>query len=335
MDRHDALDLGSRHAVPSVTSIMVTGASGFMGRAVVTAFAQRGDAVRAAVRRPPQPALADGVEVVQHPDLAQPIDWRPLLAGVDQIVHLAGIAHVGRDVAPALYDRVNHLATAQLAAAAAATGIKHFVFVSSIRAHSGPAADHILTERDAAAPTDAYGRSKLAAEAAVRAAGVPFTILRPVLLYGPGVKGNFALLSRAAASPLPLPLQAFGNRRSLLGLDNFVSALAFVLATPATIGETYVVADPGPAPPLAAVIATLRQAQGRRPLLWPLPMRFVEMPLRMLGRADLWDRLGGDLQADAGKLLAAGWQPLHDTPAGLAALARAAMPPPPASTGGS
>ena len=304
-----------------VPRILVTGASGFIGRAAIRAFAQRGNVLRAAVRRPPQPPFPDGVEVIQHPDLAQPIDWRPLLDGVDQVIHLAGIAHVGRGVAPALYDRVNRLATAQLATAAAAAGVRHFVFVSSIRAQSGPAADHALTERDPAAPTDAYGRSKLAAEAAVRAAGVPFTILRPVLLYGPGVKGNFALLARAAASPLPLPVKDFDNRRSLLGIDNFISALAFVLTTPATIGETYVVADPGMPPPLSVVIAALRQAKGRRPLIWPLPKHYVEVPLHMMGRADLWDRLGGNLRVDAGKLMAAGWQPPLDTLTGLAAMA--------------
>ena len=306
----------------TVTRILVTGASGFIGRALIAAFAPRGNVLRAAVRRPPQPPFPDGVEVIQHPDLAQPIDWRQLLDGVGQVIHLAGIAHVGNAVAPELYDRVNRLATAQLAAAAAAAGVGHLVFVSSIRAQSGPAADHVLTERDRAAPTDAYGCSKLAAEAAVRAAGVSFTILRPVLLYGSGVKGNFALLTRAAASRLPLPVKDFDNRRSLLGLDNFISALAFVLATPATIGETYIVADPGMPPSLAAVLAALRAAKGHRPLIWPLPKRFIEIPLRMMGRADIWDRLGGNLQAEAGKLIAAGWRPPHDTLTGLAAMVR-------------
>ena len=179
-------------------------------------------------------------------------DWQPLLHGVDQVVHLAGIAHTkGADAAS--YDRINRLATARLATAAAQARVEHFVFISSIRAQSGPAADHALTERDPPAPTDAYGASKLAAEDAVRSSGVPFTILRPVLVYGPGVKGNLALLARAAASRLPLPVKDFANRRSLLGIDNFISALAFVLATPATIGETYVVADPGIPPRLSDV----------------------------------------------------------------------------------
>src|SRR5579872_4699458 len=211
--------------------ILVTGASGFVGRAFVSAFAQDGRALRAAVRRTPQYPFPQGVEVVRLPDLSQSFDWTPLLDGTDRVVHLAGIAHT-RGIAAERYDAVNHRATALLAAAAARAGIRHFVFVSSIRAQSGPSADHALTERDAAAPTNAYGRSKLAAEAAVRACGVPFTILRPALLYGPGVKGNFALILRAARSRLPLPLKDFVNRRSLLSMDNFISALSFVLSSP-------------------------------------------------------------------------------------------------------
>jgi UDP-glucose 4-epimerase len=302
--------------------VLVTGASGFVGRAVVTALAHDGRAVRAAVRRPPQPAFAAGIEVAQHPDLLQSFDWAPLLDGVDQVVHLAGIAHTG-GVAPDLYDRVNRQATAALVAAAARSGVRHFVFVSSVRAQTGPSADHALTERDEPAPTDAYGRSKLAAEGAVRASGVPFTILRPALFYGPGVKGNFALLLRAALSRWPLPLRDFVNRRSLVSIDNFIAALTFVLSSPATIGETYVVADPGIPPRLPDLIATLRKARGRRPLIFPLPTHYVETPLRALHRDDVWERLGGNLRVDSGKLIAAGWQPLHDTWGGLAALVEA------------
>jgi nucleoside-diphosphate-sugar epimerase len=305
-----------------MTRILVTGASGFVGRAVVAAFARSGRAVRAAVRRPPDIAFPAGVEVVQHPDLAQSFDWTPYLDDVDQVVHLAGIAHTG-GVAPERYERVNHRATAELAAAAARSGVRHFVFVSSIRAQAGPSADHALTERDEPAPTDAYGRSKLAAEAAVRASGVPFTILRPALFYGPGVKGNFALLLRAAQTRAPMPVKDFVNRRSMISIDNFISALDFVLSAPAALGETYVVADPGIPPRLADLIATMRKAQGRRPLILPLPTDYIETALRLLGRDGMWERLGGNMRIDAGKLIAAGWQPLHDTRGGLTALIEA------------
>jgi len=302
-----------------VPKLLITGASGFVGRAAVATLAGGGYEILAAVRRPPEPAFTAGVEVVQHPDLSEVFDWRPLLDGVNQVIHLAGVAHTGRGVAPEVFDRVNRQATAELAAAAAKAGVGHFVFVSSIRAQSGPAADHALTERDAAAPTDAYGRSKLAAEAAVRSAGIPFTILRPVLLYGPGVKGNFALLLRAARSRWPLPVNRFYNRRSLLGIDNFISALRFVLSEPAK-GETYLVADPGIPMRLPDIMTTLREARGRRPLLVTLDPDYLEIALRLLRRHDLWERLGGNLRVDPSKLLAAGWQPAHDTRTGLAAL---------------
>jgi nucleoside-diphosphate-sugar epimerase len=308
-----------------MSRILVTGATGFIGRAVVADFAQRGHTVRAAVRRAPEPPFPLGVEVIQHADLVGDVEWQPLLDGIDGVIHLAGIAHTG-GISPELYDQVNCVATAQLANAAAQAGVRRFVFVSSIRAQIGAAADHALTENDAAAPADAYGHSKLAAEEKVRSSGVPFTILRPVLLYGAAVKGNFALLLRAAASRWPLPMKSLANRRSLLGLDNFVSALDFVLSTPATIGETYVVADPGEPPRLAEVIATVRQAQGRPAGVLPMPQCFFEIPLRILGRGDLWDRLSGNLCADAGKLIAAGWRPSHDTRAGLTALAQLTAP---------
>jgi nucleoside-diphosphate-sugar epimerase len=307
-----------------MSRVLVTGASGFIGSAVVAALARDGYTVRAAVRRP-HLTFPHGVEVVQHPDLAENFDWQPLLAGVDLVVHLAGIAHT-RGVGPAAYDRINRAATARLAEAAAQAHVAHFVFISSIRAQTGPAADHALTERDDAAPTEPYGASKLAAEEAVRASGVPFTILRPVLVYGPGVKGNLALLARAAATRLPLPVKDFGNRRSLLGIDNFISALKFVLATPATIGETYVVADPGIPPRLSDVFVTLRQATGRRAFVLPMSPGYVELPLRLFRRGDVWHRIGGNLRVDAGKLIAAGWRPAHDTRSGLAAMVQAAAP---------
>jgi len=303
---------------------LVTGATGFVGGAVVKALSQSGNHVRAAVRSTPQPPFDGRIEVIRHPDLLQPIDWQPLVAGMDFVIHLAGIAHTGRGISAETYDRVNRLATEQAAQAAARAGVRRFVFISSIRAQSGSSTEHVLSERDHARPTDDYGRSKLAAEEAVRSSGVPFTILRPVLLYGPGAKGNFAALLRAANSPWPLPVGQFANRRSLLDVENFLSALRFVFDAPKTLGATYIVADPGIPPSLAELIATLRKAQGRRPLLLPIPTGVFSAGLRLTGRGDLWQRINGDLQADPGKLIAAGWTPQRDTASGLAALVHTA-----------
>jgi len=307
-----------------MTRVLVTGATGFCGRPLVAALVDAGYAVRAVVRGAPSPPFARAVDTVQA-DLAAPVDWAPLLTGVNAVVHLAGIAHARARIPDERYDAINHRATAALAQAARAAGVQHVVFVSSVRAQSGSAADHALTERDAPRPTDAYGRSKLAAEVAVAASGVPFTILRPVLIYGPGLKGNLAALARLAGVPLPLPLGGLTNRRSLLGVDNLVDAILLVLRTSATRGETYLVADPQPVA-FVDIVAAFRAARGRPPGLFRFPPRLIKMAARAAGGADLWERLGGELVVDPGKLIAAGWTPATDTRAALTAAAQAQLP---------
>jgi nucleoside-diphosphate-sugar epimerase len=304
--------------------VLITGASGFVGRGLAPALAQKGMEVVAGARDGLRILRAPGITSIALPDLSTSIDWGPLLRGIDVVVHLAGIAHAGRGLAEERYLRVNRDATATLAKAAAAAGVKRLVFISSVRAQSGPVADHVLTESDPPRPSDAYGRSKLAAEEAVRQSGVPFSVLRPVVIYGPGVKGNVASLMKLAGLPLPLPFAALRAPRSLLALDNLISAIAFTLGTPSTTDETYLVADPAPVG-LADIVTILRRAQGRAPMLFPLPPALFAAALRMAGRGDLWERLGGALVADAGKLRAAGWVPVSDTPAALTAFAADAL----------
>ena len=214
-----------------MTRILVTGASGFIGRALVTDLAAAGHSVRAAMRQPAD-VFARSVEVVAVSDLTRPVEWRALLKGVETVVHLAGIAHAGPEIAEDAYDRINRLATAELAGAARAIGLRHLVFMSSVRAQSGPTSIEDLRENSVARPTDAYGRSKLAAEETVRASQTPFTILRPVLIYGQGVKGNLARLIELAQTSWPLPLGLCRNRRSLLGRENLIAAIHLVLRAP-------------------------------------------------------------------------------------------------------
>ncbi len=303
-----------------MSRVLVTGASGFIGRALVPALVSAGYEVRAAARG--KPPFAPPVEAASHGDLGAGVDWEPLLANVDVIVHLAGIAHTGSGVPAAQYDRVNHLATAALANAARQVGVQRVVFVSTIRAQTGPQTDHVLTEGDAPQPTDPYGRSKLAAETALARSGVDFTILRPVLVYGPGIKGNLRTLARLAALPVPLPFGAFTNLRSLLSLDNLVAAIAFVLRHPQSSRETYVVADLHPVS-LAQMVRALRLGMGRAPRLINVPPRLIRTGLMVLGLSRYWDQLGGQLVVNPGKLVSAGWRPEADTAAELAAMLRA------------
>ena len=307
-----------------MTRILVTGSSGFIGRALVAGLAGAGRTVRAAMRHPAD-IFPRSVEVVAVSDLTRPVEWRALLKGIETVVHLAGIAHAGPGIAEDSYDRVNRLATAELATAARAADIRHLVFISSIRAQSGPSSPDVLRENDVPHPTDAYGRSKLAAEYALRSADLPYTILRPVLIYGSGVKGNLARLVEIAQSPWPLPLGLCRNRRSILARQNLIGAIHLALEQPSTKGETYIVADPMPLT-LAEIVTALRAGAGRRPGLLSVPPALIALAANALGRAEEWQRVGGSQVADPGKLLAAGWKPAIKTGAGLAELTRAASP---------
>jgi nucleoside-diphosphate-sugar epimerase len=306
---------------PGKRRVLVTGASGFIGRPLVAALDGAGYAVRAAVRDQRGQGFPPGVEVAALPDLATPVDWSALVGSMDAVVHLAGIAHVGPDVLESAYDRVNHQASADLAHASATAGVKHFVLMSSIRAQTGAVADRPLAEADVARPTDAYGCSKLAAEAAVLASGVPCTILRPVLVYGPGVKGNLASLLRFATLPIPMPFGRLTNRRSMLALDNLIAAIRFALEDARAVNETFIVSDPD-ALSVAETIAILRVAAGRNPALLAVPPRLLSMLLGLIGQRASFERLAGTLVAEPTKLLAAGWRPLVEATAALGKMVR-------------
>jgi nucleoside-diphosphate-sugar epimerase len=304
-----------------VSCVLLTGASGFVGRHLLPSLAEAGYAVRAAVRPSSRIDSMDGIEVVRVANFEDGVDWTSVLCGVSAVVHLAALAHTLEHVADQPYDLINRAATEALARAAAKAGVAHFVFVSSIRAQCGPSADHVLDETDEPCPVDAYGRSKLAAEAAVAAAGIPCTIFRPVLVYGPQVGGNMERLVALAASPLPLPFGGLKNRRSLLAVDNLNAAIRFALARPPAGRSTYVVADPEPLS-IADLLTALRAAAGRRPGLLALPAPLVLGLCRIAG-SGLWERLGTSLVVDPGKLMRAGWKPVIEARAALAAMMQA------------
>src|SRR6516225_297752 len=193
-------------------------------------------------------------------DLARPQNMAAALADADAVIHSAGVAHAMSGLPEDDYRVLNTEATIALARAAQRAGVKRFIFLSSIRAQSGPTAEHVLTEDLAPQPTEAYGRSKLAAEQGLAELDLDWVALRLVLVYGAGVKGNMAELVRFARAPYPLPLGALRGRRSLLALDNLVAAIDTVLAAPGRLRRPFLVADPA-----ALTIPEMITALCRRP----------------------------------------------------------------------
>jgi UDP-glucose 4-epimerase len=310
----------------SAPLIALTGATGFIGRHLLRELPKRGYRMRVLLRRPTMlPPEASGAVVG---DLAAPRNMANALAGVDAVIHSAGLAHAMSGLPEDDYRAINTDATIALARAAARAGARRFVFLSSIRAQSGPVADTVLTEDLSPQPTDMYGRSKLDAERGLVDAAIDWAALRPVLVYGPGVKGNMAALLKLAQLPVPLPLGALAGRRSLLSVDNLVEAIDVVLRAPAPLRRPLIVADPAPLT-LPEMIAALRKGLGRKPGLVPVPAWLVAQGCRLIGRSDMYGRLAGSLVADPAALAALGWRPPVDTQAGLEALARDAANPSP------
>ena len=299
--------------------VALTGATGFIGRHLLRELPKRGYRIRVLLRRPTAlPPEATGAVVG---DLARPQNMAAALAGVDAVIHSAGIAHAMSGVPQDDYRVLNTEATIGLARAAEKARAKRFVFLSSIRAQSGPTAADVLTEARAPEPTDAYGQSKLDAELGLAQLAIDWVALRPVLVYGPGVKGNMAALVRLARSPYPLPLAGLPAKRSLLGLDNLAAAIDTVLAAPEPLRRPLIVADPEPLT-VAAMIAAMREGLGRRPGVFPVPAALMEAAFRAMGRSEAFARLAGSLVASPAALRQLGWVPPAETRAGLAALAR-------------
>ncbi|MBV9517752.1 MAG: NAD-dependent epimerase/dehydratase family protein [Hyphomicrobiales bacterium] len=300
--------------------VLVTGASGFIGRALVGYLAERGYAVRAASRKPL--VARDDVQPVTAPDLAGSPNWKPLLEGVDVVVHAAAIAHA-EAADEAELALVNHRAVAGLAEAARGT-VERLIFLSSIRAQSGSCAAGTLTEADEPRPSDAYGRAKLAAEQALAGSHVPFVTVRPVLVAGAQPSGNLAALLRLAGLKLPLPMGAFTARRSLVDREDLCAAIAHVLVDPAHLGETYIAAHPEPID-IAAMLAALREGLNRGPGLFAVPAPLTRSALSLPGMGEMRAKLLGDLVASPAKLMKTGWEPRWAPRIALARIGAAAL----------
>lgn len=298
-------------------TIALTGATGFIGRFLFKDLKRQGYRVRALIRHPD--ALVPEIESAVIGDLANPSNLAQALRGVDYIVHSAAIAHAMSGRPDDDYRTINTAATVALARAGAAAGVRRFIFLSSIRAQAGATADQVLSEETEPAPTDAYGRSKLEAEQALAAIGLDWAALRPVLVYGPGVKGNLAALFKLAHRHLPLPFAGMRAKRSLLSIENLSTAIQTLIALDASPNRALVVADTSPVS-LAEIVTAYRRGLGRSPGLFYVPPALFSSSLALIGKRETADRLVGSLVADASALRDLGWRPEIYTLSGLAEL---------------
>jgi nucleoside-diphosphate-sugar epimerase len=300
--------------------LALTGATGFIGQYLLREMPKRGYRVRALLRRPASVPAQTTSAIIG--DLARPQNMSAALAGVHAVIHSAGVAYGMSGVPEDDYRLFNTETTIALARAAQRAGAKRFVFLSSIRAQCGPTADAVLTEAATPRPTDAYGRSKLAAERGLAELDLDWVSLRAVLVYGPGVKGNMAQLMQLAQSPFPLPLGSLKARRSLLALENLLAAIDTVLAAPGPLRRAFIAADPQ-ALTIAEMIAALRAGLGRQPNVFPLSPALLKILFHAAGRQEIYRRLSGSLIGDPAALTNLGWTPPLATPAGLAKLMQA------------
>jgi UDP-glucose 4-epimerase len=297
--------------------ILLTGVTGFVGFAISERLVRDGVyGLRAVVRRP-DVRLSSHINKVVVPDVAINVSWINIFKCVDVVIHAAARVHVMTDKAENPLDefrRINVQSTLILARQAAAAGVRRFVFISSVKVNGEMTLpSHPFKADDAPAPLDAYGISKMEAEQGLRElaakTGMEVVIIRPPLVYGPGVKANFAAMMRWLRRGVPLPLGAIDNRRSLVALDNLVDLIVTCISHPAAANQTFLVSD-GEDVSTTQLLRRMGQALGRPARLLPVPAGLLELGAALVGRRDMAQRLCGSLQVNIEKthqLL--GWRP--------------------------
>lgn len=305
-------------------NILVTGANGFVGKALCKRMVSKGWHVWGTVRSAEQAAsLPAGVEVVQIKSIGADTNWSVALSGVDAVVHLAARVHVMNDTATdplSAFRKVNVAGTEHLARMAAINGVKRFVYVSSVKVN-GEGCEKPFAEHDIPAPEDPYGVSKWEAEHVLRKitedTGLEVVILRPPLVYGPEVKANFLSLLKIVDRGIPLPLASINNHRSLIYLGNFVDAITTCINHPKAAGQTYLVSD-GEDVSTSELIRRVAATLGRPARLFPFPPSLMRFTGKLFGKSDAVERLVGSLTIDSSKIRRElGWKPPYTMEQGL------------------
>jgi len=280
--------------------ILITGANGFVGTELCSSLQQRALAHVATVRANP------GLGQIAVGDLSTTTDWQAALVGCDCVIHLAARVHVMEEKSGdplAAFRATNVDATLHLARQAIANGVRRFVFVSSIKVNGEVTVDRPFTAFDTPAPLDPYGQSKLEAELALQelasTTGLELVIVRPPLVYGPGVRANFLNLMKLINKGLPLPLGAIHNRRSMVAVDNLVDLLIVCCQHEQAAGQVFLVSD-GQDVSITQLLQQLAQALQKRVWLLPIPASLMTTAARMLGKSAIASRLFGSLQVDIG-----------------------------------
>ena len=290
--------------------VLVTGSDGFVGRALCEQLKSAGHDVVRVTRHGSTP----GAHAIG--DLGSYDNWEPLLLDIDMIIHLAGRAHVMRETVDdpiREFRRINLGPTERLARAAVETGVRRFVFLSTIGVNGVSTRELPFCESDPPNPVEPYAVSKYEAEQCLRkieaASQLEVTIVRPPLIYGAGVKGNFLRLLKLARLGVPLPLGAVANRRSFLGLRNFCDLLLVCAFHGAAAGQLFVAAD-GEDLSTPELLKMMAQAM-RRPLWTPrFPLSWLRSLATLAGRRADFDRMTQSLQVDASRVRAVvGWRP--------------------------
>lgn len=294
---------------------LVTGANGFVGTALCERLIAQGIETRAALRtrHVSNKSLLQRFEVG---DIHAGTDWTVALEGVTHIVHLAARVHVMNEQARdplKEFRAVNTAGTLNLAQQAVAAGVRRLVYISTIKVNGERTSGRPFHADDEAMPEDAYAQSKQEAELVLKEigkhSGLEIVIVRPPLVYGPGVKGNFLSMLRVLRQGWPLPLAGCDNRRSLVGLSNLVSLLEKCMTHPAAAGEVFLASD-GEDLSTPDLLQRLSLALGRKARLFTIPPTLLRVAATVSGHAGIYERLCGSLQIEMSKgLKLLDWRP--------------------------